>query len=93
MSSAVGTAAACGYPLALAGAIGFALQSFSLPEPVGNSIDLLGSIDWRVAIIVGICGLLTAPLGARLAHALPEAVLRKVFAVVLVVLAGRMLWL
>lgn len=93
MSTSVGTAAACGYPLALAGTLGFALQTLSLPESFAGSTRLLGSIDWHAALIIGSCGLLTAPLGARIAHALPEAMLRKVFAVVLLVLAARMLWL
>ena len=33
-----------------------------------------------------------APLGARLAHALPVGTLRKVFAVFLYITAARMLW-
>jgi uncharacterized membrane protein YfcA len=35
---------------------------------------------------------LTAPLGARCAHRLPVAQLKKVFALILYVLAAYMLW-
>jgi len=90
MSAAVGTAAACGYPIALAAALGFALQS--LPGDADTSGALLGAIYWQAALLIGSCGLLAAPFGARLAHRLPEDTLRKVFAVFLLLLAIRMLW-
>jgi len=34
----------------------------------------------------------TAPLGARLAHALPVASVKRFFAVFLLLVAGRMIW-
>jgi uncharacterized membrane protein YfcA len=36
--------------------------------------------------------MLAAPLGARTTHRLPVATLKRVFACLLIVLAGRMLW-
>jgi uncharacterized membrane protein YfcA len=36
--------------------------------------------------------MLSAPLGARLAHRLPVATLKRIFAGVLIALASRMLW-
>jgi uncharacterized membrane protein YfcA len=36
--------------------------------------------------------MLVAPYGARLAHRLPVAMLRRVFAVVLWLLAAKMVW-
>lgn len=36
--------------------------------------------------------MLTAPLGARLAHRLPVATLKRIFSGVLIFLAGKMLW-
>lgn len=91
MPVAVGTAAACGYPLALAAALGFAWQS--IPINPDLNMPLLGSINWRAALLIGGCGLVAAPFGAWLAHRLPELALRRVFASILLVLAARMLWL
>ncbi len=88
MPVAVGTAAACGYPLALGGVLGFIWQSLS----ISADIELLGAVYWPAALIIGFCGLLAAPFGARLAHRLPEQVLRKIFALLLILLAIRMLW-
>ena len=88
MRHAVGTAAACGYPLALAACIGFAMH-----ETADNQWPLLGAIFWPGAVIIGACGLLTAASGAKLAHSMPEAALKTLFALLLLVLAGRLLWL
>lgn len=88
MRAAVGTAAACGYPLALAASIGFALHNIEhSPWP------LLGAIFWPGALIIGVAGLSTAALGARLAHRLPERLLKWLFALLLLGLAVRLLWL
>jgi len=35
---------------------------------------------------------ITVPLGARLAHTMPIALLKRIFAVLLFALAARMLW-
>lgn len=88
MPVAVGTAAACGYPLALGGVLGFMWQRLNVPA----DIALLGAIYWQAAVIIGFFGLLAAPFGAHLAHRLPEQVLRRVFALLLILLAIRMLW-
>jgi uncharacterized membrane protein YfcA len=36
--------------------------------------------------------MMTAPLGARLAHRLPVRTLKRIFACILIALAARMLW-
>ena len=36
--------------------------------------------------------MLSAPFGARLAHRLPVATLKRVFACILILLAAKMLW-
>jgi len=48
---------------------------------------------WLPALAaVSFASILTAPLGARAAHALPVASLKRIFAVILYVLAGYMVW-
>ncbi|HHO68265.1 MAG TPA: sulfite exporter TauE/SafE family protein [Gammaproteobacteria bacterium] len=77
MRQAVGTAAACGLPIALAGAAGFVASGWRVAGlPAGSS----GYVYWPAALAVSAVSVLAAPLGARLAHRLPQRVLKRVFA-------------
>lgn len=49
-----------------------------------------GRVVWRIAAITGGAGIVGALLGSRVAYLLDEEVLRRIFAVVLVILAARM---
>lgn len=85
---AIGTSAAIGFPIAVAGTAGYlfnGLHTIGLPDFSLGYIYLpaLGGI---VAASV-----FTAPLGARLAHRLPVEKLKRVFAVLLIVVGTRML--
>lgn len=51
-----------------------------------------GRVIWKVAFIAGSAGIIGALAGSRLAYQLDEDVLRKVFAIVLLILAARMLY-
>jgi uncharacterized membrane protein YfcA len=83
---AVATSAACGFPIALAGTLGYVWAGRGLSLP-----GSLGYVYLPALACIASASVLTAPLGARAAHALPTATLRKVFAVVLLTLAGYML--
>jgi uncharacterized protein len=85
---AVGTSAACGLPIALAGAIGFAVAGWGEAGlPAGSS----GYLYWPAVAAVMAGSAFLAPLGARLAHALPVATLRRLFAAVVALIGVRML--
>lgn len=85
---AVGTSAACGLPIALAGTLGYIVAGWGAAAlPPGSS----GYIYWPAVAGVAVGTLLFAPLGARLTHALPTAVLRRTFAVFLAGLGVYML--
>ncbi len=56
------------------------------------SYGLKGQVDWKTALVAGIASALTAPLGARWATRTSPAVLRRGFAVVMAVVAVRLLW-
>ena len=76
---AVGTSAACGLPIALAGAIGLAVAGWGEAGlPAGSS----GYPYWPAVAAVVARSAFLAPLGARLAHALPVATPRWGFAAV-----------
>jgi len=86
---AIGTSAAIGFPIAIAGTIGYianGLASTRLSEA------MLGFIYLPALAGIVLASVLTAPLGVRLAHSLPVARLKKIFAVLLLVVATRMLY-
>lgn len=88
MRRAVGTAAAAGIPIAWAGAAGFVWSGWgleALPDGQFGYISLPGFAALAVASV------LVAPLGARLAHALPQRVLQRAFALLLAVIGSTML--
>jgi uncharacterized protein len=51
-----------------------------------------GNVHWRPAVVVGLGSVLGAEGGVRLARALPEEVLRRLFAVLMLVVAANLLW-
>jgi uncharacterized membrane protein YfcA len=51
-----------------------------------------GNVRWRAAAIVGVAAAAAAQGGAALAEALPEHVLRKLFAALLVAVAAQIAW-
>jgi uncharacterized protein len=89
MHDAIGTASAIGFPIAIAGTVGYILNG------LGNA-DLprlsLGYVYIPALLGIVCISVLTAPLGARLAHSLPVDRLKKIFALLLYVVATRMLW-
>jgi len=52
----------------------------------------LGYVYLPVLAVLVLATVLTAPLGARLAHRLPVATLKRLFAGILILLAAKMLW-
>ena len=87
MAMAVGTAAACGLPLAGGATLGYTLG----PAVAQPGWALLGAVHWPAALALGAAGIVAAPRGAALAHRWPEARLRRVFALLLLALGARML--
>ena len=87
--NAVATSAALGFPIALANTMGYIFSGASLAHLPAHSLGYI----WLPALgVIACCSVLTAPLGARMAHRLPVAKLKKIFAVVLYCLAAYMLW-
>lgn len=86
--TAVATSAALGFPIALAGSIGYVIAGWKLPLPNWT----LGYIYLPALVCIATASVLTAPVGARTAHALPTDKLRRIFALVLFSLAAYMMW-
>ncbi|WP_017758336.1 sulfite exporter TauE/SafE family protein [Pseudacidovorax intermedius] len=87
--AAVATSAALGFPIAVANVAGYIASGWSVQ---GLPQGAFGYIWLPALVVVALCSVLMAPLGARAAHALPVKKLKRVFASVLYVLAVYMLW-
>ena len=85
---AIGTAAANGFPIAVAGTAGYVLQGMKAADVPSPS---WGYVYLPALVLVVITSTLAAPLGAWLAHRMPVRQLRTLFALLLYVFAARML--
>lgn len=86
---AIGTSAATGLPIAFFGTLGYLWNGWGVP---GLPVWSLGYVYLPALALVMAGSVLTAPLGARLAHRLPVATLKRVFSGVLLLLAAQMLY-
>jgi uncharacterized protein len=89
MHHAIGTSAAIGFPIAVAGTLGYIVNGLNITGlPAWN----LGYLNIPALFGIAVFSMLTAPLGARLAHKLPVVALKRVFAVFIIIIASRMVW-
>ncbi|MCB2189711.1 MAG: sulfite exporter TauE/SafE family protein [Deltaproteobacteria bacterium] len=86
---AIGTSAAIGFPIAIAGTLGYIVNGWHATSLPPHS---LGYIYLPALAGVAAISVLTAPLGAKLAHTLPVPVVKKFFAVFLLLMAIKMAW-
>jgi uncharacterized protein len=87
--NAVATSAALGFPIAVANVAGYVASGRAVQGLPDGSV---GYIWLPALVVIAVCSFLTAPMGAKAAHSLPVAKLKRVFASVLYVLAAYMLW-
>lgn len=85
---AVGTSAALGFPIAVAGTLGYIWAGIGLPQMPAGSI---GYLYLPGLVVISLASMLVAPLGARTAHRMDIQPLKKVFAGVLYCLAAYFL--
>ena len=82
MQKAVATSAACGFPIAVAGAIGF--MWFGAKEQI-NVPNTIGYVHVYAFLGISIMSFITAKVGAKVAHRLSPVMLKKCFAGLLAV--------
>ncbi len=86
--NAIGTSAAIGFPIAVAGTVGYMISGYGATNlPAGS----FGFIYLPALAGTVVASMVVAPYGARLAHTLPVATLKKVFAGVIIILLIKML--
>ncbi len=89
MRHCVATSAALGLPIAIAGTVGYVLAGL---RQTGMPPHSVGYIYVPALLAIVAASVLAAPAGARAAHRWPVRRLKRVFAVLLYVLAAYMLW-
>jgi len=87
MHEAIGTSAALGVMISLAGTIGYIVNGWGIPHLPSGS---LGFVYVPAFLGVTLTSYFIAPYGARAAHKLPVQTLRRVFALFLLVVSIRM---
>jgi uncharacterized membrane protein YfcA len=88
LHTAIGTSAAIGFPIAVAGAVGYIANGLAAPTLPPWS---LGFVYLPSLVGISLASILTAPLGVRLAHRMSAVRLRKIFAIFLIVIGLKML--
>jgi uncharacterized membrane protein YfcA len=86
MHRAVATAAGFGLVIALPSVLGFLFLTIENAPPL-----TIGAVNLPALVIAISMTMITTPWGAKLAHALPAAVLRRGFAVFILIVAANML--
>ena len=84
IQNSIATAAACGYPIAVAGTIAFVFLG------PGNSATL-GYVDLKALAGIAVFSVMGAPLGVWAIHRSKPAIAKRIFAVFLLAGAARML--
>jgi uncharacterized membrane protein YfcA len=84
--NATATASALGVPIAAVGAL-----SYMLLAPATDQPGLLGYVDLQAFALIVIGAVIAAPLGVKFAQQLPAATLKRLFAIMLVFVAIRMI--
>ena len=89
MRQTIGTSAALGLPIAIAGTVGFIFTGLGKDHLPALSVGYV-YLPALVGIVIGT--FVTVPWGAKMAHTMPVTRLKKIFAVILFILATKMLW-
>lgn len=88
MTRAVGTSAACGIAIAWSGVIGFVIAGW---DATGTGMANLGYISLPAVAAITVASIACVPVGASLAYRLPARALKRIFAILLLVVGVEML--
>jgi uncharacterized membrane protein YfcA len=89
MKKAVGTSAAIGFPIAIAGTVGYMMSGWSKTL---NDPNTFGYVYLPAFVVISIASFFAAPLGANYSANLPERQLKKIFAIVSLLLSVKMVF-
>lgn len=89
MINCIATSAAIGLPISLAGALGYIVTGLDKSHLPPLSLGYV-YIPALAGLVLG--SFITVPLGARLAHGMPPQLLKRIFVVITLILAAKMLY-
>lgn len=89
--NAIGTSAAIGFPLAVAGSIGYMVNGHSAMQENILPAGSFGFIYLPALAGTVLASVIAAPFGVKLAHQLKVGPLKKIFAFMIVLLVAKML--
>jgi uncharacterized membrane protein YfcA len=87
--NAVATSAALGFPIAVANVAGYVVSGLKVENLPSGAF---GYIWVPALVVIAVCSVFTAPLGAKAAHSLPVKKLKRIFASILYLLAAYMFY-
>lgn len=89
LRTAIGTSAAIGFPVAIGGTAGYIVTGMNIPALPASTFGFvyLPALFW-----IALGSVITAPLGAKATHRMKVGMLRKLFAVLLIALATKLLF-
>lgn len=88
---AIGTSAACGFPIAVAAVLGFIV--FSPEQAFVQDKWQSGFVHWQAFLGISATSMIFAPVGAKLAAKMSEKSLRHLFSTALVSVSAYFFWL
>lgn len=88
MRNAVAISSACGLPIAITSSLCYVYLGQDHHLPMWS----LGYVYLPAFLGVGIGSIITAPIGAKVAHKLPAKRLKRYFSLLIFLLAAKMLW-
>src|SRR5690606_1018225 len=77
LQKAIATSASLGFPIALASTVGYVWSGWTA---TAGTPGMLGYVVWPALLVIVAASMLMAPRGAAMAHRLPVARLRRIFA-------------
>ena len=86
---AVGTATGVGFIIGLAGCLGFCLIGLTHSIAIGPP-GSLGFVNLPALLAISLASLITAPIGAKLAHNLEQILLKRMFGIYLIAVSVTM---
>jgi len=92
MKNAIATSAACGLPIAIFATASYIFSGWNLSSNLSHGQqNMFGFVQIHAFILISTCSFLFAPLGAKLAHAVSDVILKKIFSIFLLLLGLKML--
>jgi uncharacterized membrane protein YfcA len=89
IKQAIGSSAAVGFFISMAGTAGYLISGW---QSTHEEAFVIGYIYWPAVLLISAVSFFTAPLGVKLAYRIPVANLKKIFGLLLFILSAKMLF-